>query len=258
MRHATLRRALMACLTVTLAGTAPTFADTLVEMTASDGGDAVVYKIKDGKVRFEGMGEDGAAIFNSADGSMTMLDARSKQYFRMDRESADQMAGAMNDAMAEARKRLAQLPPAQREQMMKMMPQLLQEPEKPSFTVERTGKKDEVAGIRCETVRVLRDGEAINEACVASARAAGFSKADYETMRSMFETMEGFSRRMGQGGIGIGAELAALDGVPVRTVDLQDGETTVVKTISDAALDGAMFEIPAGYTERKMAQFDMN
>ncbi len=228
-------------------------ADTRVEMANEDGAHSVVYKIKDGKVRFEQSTDPGnIGLFNTNDGSMLMLDAHSKQYFKLDKQAADEMAGAMSEAMAEMKKRMAQLPPEQAEQMRRFMPNMGMADEAPKFTAERTGAKDEVGGIACEMVRVSRDGKPINENCVASLKDAGISKADHKTLRAMMEAMESFSKQMGGKSSSMSAELAAMDGLPVKSVDLVNGEVMSLKSLSTDKLDAAQFAVPEGYSKREM------
>ncbi len=227
-------------------------ADTRVEMADEDGAHSVVYKIKDGKVRFEQTTDPGnIGLFNTADSSMIMLDADSKQYFQMDKQVADDMAGAMSEQMAEMQKRLAQLPPEQAAQMRRFMPNM-GKTAAPKYSSEKTGAKDNVGGIACEMVRVSKDGQPINENCVASLKDAGISKADHKTMRAMMEAMESFSKQMGGGASSMSAELSAIDGIPVKSIDLLSGETMTLKSLSTDKLDAAQFSVPEGYTKRNM------
>ena len=59
---------------------------------------------------------------------------------RMDRETAESMSETMNAAMAEMEKRLAEMPPEQREQMKQFMPEMMTRATgAAAISVDRTG-----------------------------------------------------------------------------------------------------------------------
>jgi Domain of unknown function (DUF4412) len=212
------------------------------------------YQIKDGKVRMQSSDSGNVSmIYDSATHGMTVIDHDRKSYMHLDVETAAAAGAAMSDAMAEMEKRLAALPPEQREAMKQYMPKLPggAAPAMPVVTADRTGKSDKVNGKACDLVTVAMDGKALGEACIAPDGLA-LSAADQQTLHAMFDDMSKMAGSVGGHGARQGQQFAALGGVPLRWTDADNGRVTETRVDNKAAIDASAFEIPAGYSERKI------
>ena len=96
--------------------------------------------------------EVGFVIYRGDRNELLVADAENLEYYVIDEQTMNQMAGQVGDAMKQMDEMLNTLPPDQRamaEQMMKQqMPALQDAPQSPS-TVEKTGKSDTIcSGLR--------------------------------------------------------------------------------------------------------------
>ena len=161
----------------------------------------------------------------------------------------------MSEMMKQVEAQLANLPKEQREAMMKSMPGLasMQERETAAaFDFEWTGDKREVAGYPCRVARVTKGGNDDGEACIAKPDDIGMSKADFESLASMFDTMQEFAAMSGESGM---PDMREIGGFPIATSSKKDRSKSTLTSASDDKLDGAAFEVPAGYKQRTMPKF---
>jgi len=137
----------------------------------------------------EGGGHDGHSIIFDGDKHIFYsLDDKTKSYRRMDEASGAEMAKGIKDAMEKAK---ANMTPEQRAQMEAFMAkrnkaQVEQEPATHhSWTFERTGGGQKVAGYSCDNYRVLRDGKLESEGCFVPWGAGPFRKDDFQAFQEM-------------------------------------------------------------------------
>ncbi|MFK8014377.1 MAG: DUF4412 domain-containing protein [Gammaproteobacteria bacterium] len=230
-------------------------ADTELTMAQSDGGDdasTTVISVQKGKVAFS---EDGIvqSIYDSANGAFTQIDHAGKGYMVMDSESMGQMADQVSDMVKQFEAQMANMPPEQREAMMKMIPadmraKLSGSAPKKTVSVEWTGDSDKVAGYKCKIASVtLPDGDR-STACVAKADALGIPGSDYDAMAAMLETMQELASRFG-----VAPDMPSakqMGGVPIRMTGSE--QAMELQSVSTDELSSAIFEVPAGYRKRSM------
>ena len=225
------------------------------ELTMRDNSDRVdaTYRIKDGHVRMESADAgDMSLLYDAATHGITVLDHGEKRYMHIDVQTAAAAGEAASDAMRKLEERLASLPPEQREAVKKLMPQM--ESTKASLPVvkaERTGKSDTVDGTACDLVQVTLDEKPAGEACIA-AKGPELSDADQQTLRTMFDDMSRMASSVLGDGTRTGQQFAALGGVPLRWREADTGRVTTTRIDASAKIDPAIFEIPAGYAERRI------
>ncbi len=213
--------------------------------------------------------EDGLIIFRGDRKEMIVADSERLEYYVIDEQTMNQMAGQIGDAMKQMEEMMKTLPPDQRamaEQMMKQqMPALQAAPEAPS-ELQKTGKSDTINGYDCEYYEVLKEGKISREMCVAKwADIDGGSEA-VDAMIGMgkfFESMhDAFSSASGTDFMGkqreVFAHMRQLGGYPVYAKDYDDtgaveGEATL-KSSQSKSIDAAMFEAPEGYRRQEMMQ----
>lgn len=211
--------------------------------------------------------EDGLVIFRGDRNEMIVADNEKLEYFVIDEQTMNQMAGQVGDAMKEMQEMLQSMPPEQRamaEQMMKQrMPGMQRPPETPS-TLRKTGKSDTINGYDCEYYEVLQGGKKRRDFCVAEwADIEGGAEA-VDAMIGIgrfFERMhDTFAKSSGVDLMGkqqeVFAHMKELGGYPVYARDYDDtggleGEATL-KSSQTEAIDPAMFKVPEGYRRGNM------
>ena len=213
--------------------------------------------------------EDGLVIFRGDRNEMLVADSERLEYYVIDQQSMNQMAGQMSKAMKEMDEMMKSMPPDQRamaEQMMKQqMPALQAAPESPS-TVQKTGKSDTINGYDCEYYEVLKEGRKSREMCVAKWGDIDGGAEAIDAMMGMgkfFESMhDAFASATGTDFMGsqqeVFAHMRKLGGYPVYARDYDDtgaleGESTL-KSSQSESIDTAMFAAPEGYRRKEMMQ----
>ena len=230
---------------------------TMAEKDLSGGARAAQTQIsvRDGKVLFSVSGNgDFSAIYNTADGSLTQIDHASKTYMLMDKKGMQDSMDQMSAMMKQVEEQLANLPKEQREAMMKSMPGLGKSEAKPEpVELDWTGEKREVAGYPCRIALVKKAGAAEGESCIANPGDLGMSKADFEALASMFETMQEYSA--GVSGESAMPDMRKIGGFPIATNDPNGGTSSALVSASNDELEGEIFEVQATYKRRTMPEF---
>lgn len=213
--------------------------------------------------------EDGLLIYRGDRDEMIVADNERLEYFVIDQQTMNQMAGQISDAMKEMQETLKSMPPEQRamaEQMMKQrMPGMNSAP-KESSTLRKTGESDTINGYDCEFYEVLQAGRKTRDMCVAKWDDIDGGREAAEAMIGMgkfFERMhDTFSQAAGSDFMGrqeeIFAHMRELGGYPVYARDYDDagaleGEATLKSSRSES-IDAAKFEPPKGYRRQDMSQ----
>ena len=211
--------------------------------------------------------EDGLVIYRGDRNEMIMADNERLEYYVIDQQTMNQMAGQVSDAMKQMKEMLESLPPEQRamaEQMMKQqMPGLQPAQEAPS-TLRKTGESDTINGYDCQYYEVLKQGRKTRDMCVAQWDdiKGGREAADAMIrMGKFFESMhDAFSKAAGSDFMGkqkeVFAHMRELGGYPVYARDYDDtgtleGESTLTSSLRES-IDAAMFEPPEGYRKQDM------
>ncbi len=230
-------------------------ADARIEMSTDKAeGGTLVMQVKDGKTRWEQDGDArGSVLYDAATKTLTVLNHGDKTYMKLDKAAVQGVSEQMKAAMKQMEAQMANMPPEQREMIMKRMPGFAAQEEKPVFSAEKAGGSDKVNGIKCRNMRLLKDGQPYTDACVADADAMDIPEADFETLAAMFESMQEMASQF-SGGRGA-LPLREIGGMPVRSVNVETGEVSEVVSVSDDSLDGALFEVPAGYRLQEMPTF---
>ena len=96
-------------------------ADTTVVFNTDSQNSAM--KIADGKIMMEvaGGSEDARMLFDSNQDGFIVINDSDKSYMKFDAQTLEKLAGLQNQMMQQMEAQLAQVPPAQREQMKQMM-----------------------------------------------------------------------------------------------------------------------------------------
>lgn len=213
--------------------------------------------------------EDGLVIYRGDRNEMIVTDNERLEYYVIDQQSMNQMAGQVSHAMKEMQEMLASMPPDQRamaEQMMKQRMPGLQPAQQVPSTLRKTGESDTINGYDCQFYEVLKQGRKTRDMCVAewSDIEGGREAADamigmgkfFESMRDTFLKAAGsdFMRKQHE----IFALMQELGGYPVYARDYDDTgaleRESSLKSSRNESIAAAQFEPPEGYRRREMSQ----
>jgi len=213
-----------------------------VDMTFSDGS---TFLVKDGRVMF---GEaDNAVLYVPGHDGLIVLNRRRQTFTQLNPGFAAELAERMDRQMEQA---LQSLPPEQREQVR----QQLEEREAAAddrhrdFQVNRSGKRDAVAGYDCHEAEIVSGVHDTHEiVCIASREELGISEDDYRSLAAFMRMLADIAAVSMDGGSPIDLDL--LGGLPIRSEDIDYGEESELTAISTAGVDGARLEVPGDYDE---------
>lgn len=247
-------------ITLLLAAVATAGADTTIKTSSSFGGQTstdTVY-IKDGKMRVDSGREGGFMIFDSNAGTITAVHSSEQSYTVMTEENLRAMGDAVSQAMRQMEQQLAQLPPQQREQVRRMMEQQMGAmmgggDRAPETEIVRTGESRNVAGHECEVVRMMAGGQSKGTACVTDFADLGMPSEDRETILSLVEFSQSLMEQFGDL---VPAHMSAMasNGYPIE-YETQMGNTRItgrLESVDTDSLSSELFQVPAGYSERRM------
>jgi len=218
-------------------------ADTTLVYDAGDSEFSV--KIRPGEIRIDDVG-GGWQLYRESENAVYSVDPANERYTRMDEQAAAKIKARMQALRDQMERELQQLPERQRSMAREMMankiPGLGRGGE---VRVQRMGSADSVAGRPCERAQALRDGEVRETLCVSPPDALGLAPEEFATVKAMFGLME--TMLAGTGFEHIGLPYLDLEGMPVRYVDAESGESRVLKRVAHDELPDLAFEIPPSY-----------
>lgn len=239
----------MAAIVIGLAAPAAR-ADTTLVYAGADGR-YTVY-LRPGDVRIDDTGTEWQ-LYHGKDPAILSVSPQTQSYTRLDKDAAGAIRQQMDALRARIEARLQQLPanarPAARAAMAEQVPGL--DSRKHSLGLDRTGERGSVAGVSCQIVQIVRDGQPADKMCVASTQALGISNPSFATVKSMFALLQ--SMLAGTGFETIGLPYQSLSGMPVRFVDSVSGERRALISVSHETLPDSRFEIPDDYIEKAAA-----
>lgn len=257
-------RPLLIALALALPAT-PVLGDARINYRATEGGGASMQSllIGHGRIRSDADAQT-SVLFDAAGGHMTVIDHGQREYTRIGRAEMEQMGAALGQAMAQMEQALANVPPEMREQMRGMMGGALPGMGgEPMVQMENSGQRDRVAGHACTIYRTRMQGRVVNESCMSSADIlADLSAADRATLEAAMRMMQDILEQLASGPLAQFADMTPFrDGlVPLRVTELDGGtrRTSEFAGIDSSALPGDLFEVPAGYREKRLEMPDLS
>jgi len=218
-----------------------------------------------GRMRTERRGHDGGSqlvVFRNQ--AMYLLDPQTKTYRVIDKATAERMGSQVAEAKKKMDERMAGMPPEQRAKMAAMMAKMgagaggMPGLEKPERTLKNTGRTETVAGIRCTVWDAFEDGRKAQELCAASPGSLPGGDEIMKTFREISTMMSSLTRSLGslQNGTEPWHDMDKINGVPILTRVFANGKAeseTRLTVARKESVSGASFDVPAGYTEKKMS-----
>jgi hypothetical protein len=213
--------------------------------------------VQGGSGRFED-GEGRASIIKGD--TIYVVDPDDRSYVVLDKATMEQLGKQLGAAMEKVKEQLQKMPPEQRAQMEQMMG-IQSAGDGGGWKVDAvdTGKSDKVEGRACRVWDVKRNDQLDHQICVvpySSLPGKEDFKSAFEKFAKIFEDM---AKNLPQLSGAMSNEMSALskvNGFPMRTRNYENGrlapEEQVVKVWREEAIPASMFEIPAGYTQKKM------
>jgi uncharacterized protein DUF4412 len=209
-----------------------------------------------GRMRTEngGKGEGSVAIFKN--NTMYILDPPNKSYRVIDKASLDQLAAKIAGVRKQMEASMANMPPERRAQMEKMLGKSGEDAASKRL-LKKTGRTETVAHIKCTVWEASVGGKKEQELCVAAPSSIPGGDDMMTTLRGVSEMLKGFSKNFGGGQAdNTWRDLDTVKGVPILMRQFSDGKVTSENHLSVArkeSVPAAQFDVPAGYTEKKIS-----
>lgn len=215
------------------------------------GGQAGQYmEIGQSAVRMSQGGQAQWMLYREAEKALYIVDDGQKSYQKVDREMIDSLKRQIDAMRAQIDAQMAQLPPAQREMMRGMMPQV-PDFSPAEYTIEMGDGQREVAGFQCRPLIVKENDTPVEEMCLASVEELKLTRGDLKLLQSMGQTMGDLAASFGAGSMA--AVMKRNDGVPVE--HRKPGEAqprSVLLKVDRGAQPAERFKLPSGYTAKPL------
>ncbi len=187
---------------------------------------------------------------------MTVLDHNQKNYMVITYARIEATLGSMMAIMKHSKQRqrqslleaMEQLEEAERAEVEAQLEQMGRD-EAFQFEVEKTGKSEEVAGVRAERVLILEDGEAVAEVWVTGEIPMDPVVRLAERLLPLVPASPGGTSRYWD----IAGQLG---GFPLKVVDLSEAEPRVLLLVTEAnrvSFSEADWQPPPGYAKSAMS-----
>lgn len=231
----------------------------------------------DGKVKGDNLRMDfyengteleGSMIYRGDKKEIIIINHADKTYMIMDEAMMNQIADMMAQAMSQMEAAMKDMPPDQREKMKEMMKSKMpgmggEEYVEPVLKKVGSGK---VNGVSCTKYDVYRGDEKIRQHCVANWNSVEGGEEMMTAMLQMADFMDQITKSFSKSGGPMGSQvqfernlfdqLRKLNGLPVETVEFEDGTVEAESTFKSSkkkSVDAADMEPAAGYTLQSMA-----
>jgi hypothetical protein len=192
------------------------------------------------------------------DGSIWQVDVEKRTFYKFDKAA---LAGAQSQMQEQMQAMLQNMPADKRATMEERMKSMMEKGQQASVTMSNTGSSDHVGSWSCEVWQVLRNGKAVNEACIASrgSLSGGDELVDATHKASAVATDVLSSLPAAHTAAQQFALYGKVDGFPVRTREISRGKAEseeIVTSIERESLPVDKFAIPKGFTQTTMAGAD--
>lgn len=222
-------------------------ADTQLVYAGADG--EHVVSIRAGEIRIDDTGS-AWQLYRRQSNAIYAINPQQQSYTRMDESVAAVLQQQMQALREKIENRIRQLPPQQRDIARAALAEQI-----PGFAsgkqhikLSHTGQADQVAGVDCAIVQVIRNGSAAERMCVATPTALGLTETEFGTVRAMFSLMH--AMLAGTGFEAVGLPYFNLKGMPVRFQARAGKQRRTLVRVSHKPLADQLFEIPPDFSEK--------
>lgn len=177
-----------------------------------------------------------------------IVNLKEKSYTEMTEKDFEDMMAKMEQAKKQMAAQMEKMPPEQRKMMEDMMKKMMPGADAPKTEFKTTGSGGKINGWNTVKYEAIREGAKRSDIWLADFNAVGVSEADFAPFRHMSKYFEKFAPDN---------EWKLQDkGMPVKTITYKDGKPefqTEVKSVKKEPQAASLFEVPAGFTMKKMA-----
>jgi hypothetical protein len=219
-----------------------------------------------GRMRIERPEHEGQSLVIFKNQAMYAMDSKTKSYRVIDKTTAEKMGAQVAAAKKQMEARMAAMPPEQRKKMEEMRAKLGQggaggmlpgAPKAAQRSLKNTGRTDTAAGIKCTIWEVSVGGKKEEELCAASAASVPNGDEVIKTFRDIGAMMKSLTDSLGSNREENQPwhDMETINGVPIVTREFSDGKATSETRLSvlrKESVSAASFDVPAGYTEKKL------
>jgi hypothetical protein len=213
--------------------------------------------------RNERAGDQDIVIFKNQ--SLYTIDSKSKSYRVIDKATAEKMGGQVAAAKKQMEARMAAMPPEQRKKMEEMMAKLgkggagamMPGAKQRQRTLKNSSRTETVAGIKCTVWEAFEDDKKEEELCAAAPGSIPGGDDVIKTFREISAMLSSFTDKLGTRSAGDEPwrDMETINGVPILTRDFDNGKATSETRLTVArkeSVPGSSFEVPAGFSEKKL------
>ena len=204
-------------------------------------------------------------VFRAREDVAWLIDTGARSYFQIDPKSAQEMAAKVAGLRDGVARGIEGLAPEQRARVQELLGDLATPPPvaRSVLRIQPTGRRATQAGIACAQQEIFEGERRVAVACVADGASGPLTRE-----RVAVSALGSFARRtlgpLAQAFPSLAplAPLAALErlgGLPLAVVSAESDagvRQTKVLLFAEAAVDPALFEVPAGFTRSALPPFE--
>lgn len=211
----------------------------------------VIHLDKD-KVRIDPAGNpDAYMIYRGDKGVLWAVDLKQRTYTETTGKDFEAMAAKRDTAVAKIKAQMQNMPDDQRQMAQALLAKLGVE-DGPKTEYKKDGAAEKVGAWPAEKYAGTRAGAKISEIWLSAPADIGLKDAEIRTLKDMALLFGKFAKNLS--GL-VGSKEDGLDGLPVKTVAFRDGKPfwqSELKEVKQEELSAAIFELPAGLTQKKL------
>lgn len=213
-----------------------------------------IYVDKD-RVRIEtGSNPDQYFIYRSDKKIFWTVNLKDKSYMEMTEKDLEEMFAKVDEARKKMEASMANMPPAQKEMMEKMMAKMMPAgANAPKTSYKKVGSGGTINGWSTDKYEGTREGAKQSDIWTTLPKTMDVSASDYQVMLDMAKFFEKFAKNM-EGMIGDHGK-NGLDGIPVKTISYKDGKASFqseMKEVKKQNFATSLFEIPADLKKKEL------
>ena len=196
-------------------------------------------------------------IYRGDKNAFWIVDTQKKTYMVMTEKDIDAMHAKMDAMMAKLHEQMKGMPPERQKMMEEMMAKMSAGgAQGPRTTYRKIGDGGKVEGWATEKYEGHRDSAKVSEIWTTSPKNIGIQESDVKVLKDMAKFFQKFAKGMPDL---IGNKENGLEGMPVKSIGYKDGKVrweSDLKSVKKEDLAASLFEVPAGFAEKKMDKME--